>query len=177
MAEHAKKVHGTWSYDGQWNSGAEGKWLNWWLLPLGILGLLGPLIGAAISFIVTIICLWAVKFANVIFQSGFLSLLVAAVDRNIAWFFIVPLVVGYCQYAAKRFYVGYLVCLPIGNAAGFTFSMWMAAWVFKTVGALANVLLLSQIGAALRENIVPIFAIVLALGYLSVASRHFARLR
>ena len=174
MESKAKKAHGTWSYPGNGNAR---QWYGWGFLPLEILGMLGPLIGAAVSLIITIICLWLVRFANVIFQSEFLTLMVGAVDRNIAWFFIVPLVVGYCQYLAKRFYAGYFLLMPIGNAASFTFSMWMAAWVFKTVGALANVLLLSQIGIFLRENLVPIFALVLVLGYVSAAFQCPSRLR
>ena len=174
MSGQAKKVHGTWSYPGQENGR---QWFNWWFLPLEILGVLGPLIGAVISLIITIICLWIVKFANVIFQSEFLSLMIGAVDRNIAWFLAVPLAIGYCQYFARRFYAGYVLLLPIGNAAGFTFSMWIIAWVLRTVGTFSNAALLFQIGAGVRENLLPIFAIVLLLGYFPVAFRHLARQR
>jgi hypothetical protein len=174
MFGKAKKAHGTWSYPGQGN---EGHWFGWGFLPLELLGMLGPLIGAAVSLIITIICLWALKFTNVIFQSEFLSIMIGAADRNISWFFIVPLIVGYCQYFARRFYAGFALLMPIGNATSFTFSMWIIAWVFRTIGALANELFLSQIGAFLRANLAPIFAIVLVLGYLSVALRHFARSR
>ncbi|MFA5929596.1 MAG: hypothetical protein WC861_01830 [Candidatus Micrarchaeia archaeon] len=174
MPDQAKKVHGTWSYPGQ----KEGRqWFSKWFLPLEILGLLGPLIGAAISLFISIACLWAVKLANVIFQSEFLTLMVGAVDRNIAWFFIVPLIIGYCQHMAKRFYAGYLACMPIGNAAAFTFSMWTIAWVLRAIGTLANVAFLFQIGAGVRENLALIFALVLMLGYVSVGRAHFARSR
>ena len=177
MPDQPKKVHGEWNYSGQWNEWKAKPAFNWWFLPLEVLGLLGPLIGAVVSIIITIACLWAVKAANVIFQSELLSLMIGAVDRNIAWFFISPLVIGYCQHFAKRFYAGYLICLPLGNAVSFAFSMWIAAWVFRTIGALAGVALLSQIGAGVRENLLLVFALVLLLGYVSVARVHLARSR
>jgi len=177
MEEQAKKVHGTWSYAGgegerRWKEGSKPRFFNWWLLPLEVMGFLGPLIGAIASLVITIICMWIAKFANVIFQSEFLSMMIGAVDRNIAWFFIAPLAIGYCQYMAKKFYVGYLLFLPIGNAVGTTFSMWIIAWVLRTIGALSGVALLFQIGAWMRESLAAIFALVLILGYLSVAFRH-----
>jgi len=176
MDSHNPK--GEWVHPGQrqWEESGKNRF-NYWFLPLEVLGLLGPLIGAAVSLFFTILCLWAVKFANIIFQSEFFSLMIGAVDRNIAWFFIVPLVIGYCQHFAKKFYIGYLVCMPIGNAAGFTFSMWMLAWVLRTIGALANVAFLAQAGAGLRENLFLIFALVLLMGYIAVARMHLARSR
>jgi len=166
----AKNAKGEWAHPGQrqWD---DSRWFNWWFLPAEVLGMAGPLIGAAISLFATIICLWIVKFANAILQSEFLSLMIGAVDRNIMWFLIVPLVIGYCQYFAKRVYIGHVLLQPVGNAVGFTFSMWIIAWLLRTAGATAGVPLLSQIGATLRENILPIFAIVLALGYVLVLAR------
>ena len=172
----AHNPKGEWTHPGQ-RQWKEKQGFNYWFLPLEVLGLIGPLIGAAVSLFTTIICLWIVKFANVIFQSEFLSLMVASVDRNIAWFFIAPLVIGYCQHFAKRFYVGYLVCMPIGNATGFTFSMWILAWVLRTIGALANVAFLTQVGSGVRENLSLIFALVLLLGYVGAARMHLARSR
>jgi hypothetical protein len=168
---------GEWVHPGQrqWSENRGKPGFSYWFLPLEILGMLGPLIGAAISLFTTIICLWIVKFINVIFQSEFFTLMIGAVDRNIAWFFIVPLVIGYCQHFSKRFYAGYLVCMPIGNAAGFTFSMWIVAWVFRAIGTLANVGFLFQIGAGVRENLFLIFALVLLMGYVAVARMHLAR--
>ncbi|MCX6771940.1 MAG: hypothetical protein NTX79_07845 [Candidatus Micrarchaeota archaeon] len=174
MAGEAKKVHGTWSYPGE---GKQRQWLNWWFLPLEIMGMIGPLIGAVVSLIVTIICLWIVRLVNIVLQSQLAALMIEAVDWNIAWFFVVPLVIGYCQYFARRFYAGYLVCMPIGNAAGFAFSTWIIAWVFRAVGTLSSIAFLYQIGAGLRENLLLIFALVLLLGYVSVARMHLARSR
>ena len=177
METHNPK--GEWIHPGerQWNENRSKPGFNYWFLPLEILGLTGPLIGAVVSLAVTIICLWMVKFANVIFQSEFFTLMIGAADRNIAWFFIVPLVVGYCQHFAKRFYAGYLVFMPIGNAAGVTFSAWMAAWVCRTIGTLANAGFLFQVGAGVRENLALIFALMLLLGYVSAARMHLARSR
>jgi len=177
MDTHTQK--GEWIHPGQrqWKENSGKREFNWWFLPLEILGMIGPLISAVVSLIVTIICLWLVKFANFIFQSELLDLMIGAVDRNIMWFLIVPLVMSYCQYFAKRFYAGYLVCMPIGNAAGFAFSMWIVAWVLRTAGTLANAAFLFQIGAGVRENLLLIFALVLLLGYISVARAHLARSR
>jgi len=177
METHNPK--GEWVHPGQrqWKEEAGKPGFKYWLLPFEILGLLGPLIGAAVSLFITIIWLWAVKFANVIFQSEFLSRMIAAVDRNIVWFFIVPLLIGYCQHFAKRFYAGYLVCMPIGNAIGFAFSTWMLAWIIREIGMMANIAFLLQAGLGVRENIPLIFALVLLLGYISVARMHLARAR
>ncbi|MFA6908104.1 MAG: hypothetical protein WC263_04740 [Candidatus Micrarchaeia archaeon] len=170
---------GEWVHPGQrqWSEGRARPGFSYWFLPLEILGLMGPLIGAAISLFTTILALWAVKFANAALQSEFLSLMIGAVDRNIAWFFIAPLTIGYCQHLAKRFYAGYLVCMPIGNAAAFTFSAWVIAWVLRTIGALADVAFLFRIGSGVRENLALVFALVLLLGYVSVARAHLARSR
>jgi len=170
----AKNAKGEWVHPGQ-RQWEENRWFNWWFLPAEVLGMIGPLIGAAISLFITIICLWIVKFANAILQSEFLALMIGAVDRNIAWFLAVPLVIGYCQYFARRFYAGHVLLQPVGNAVGFTFSMWIIAWLLRTVGAMASVPLLSQIGTALRENLLPVFAVVLALGYISVLARGAAK--
>jgi len=177
MEDQAKKVHGTWSYPGkenerQWKNASKPRFFNWWLLPLEIRGMLGPLIGAVVSLVITILCMWIAKFANVIFQSEFLSMMIGAVDRNIMWFFIAPLAIGYCQYLAKKFYVGHLLFLPLGNAVGTTFSIWIIAWVIKTIGAISGVALLFQIGTLARASLPFIFALVLLLGYWSVAFRH-----
>jgi hypothetical protein len=124
-----------------------------------------------------VLMVWALAFANAIFQSTFISLMIAAVERNLHLFFTCSLVMGYCDYFARRFFAGYALLWPVGNAVGTTFFMWIIAWVFLTVGALANVLFLSQIGTLLRENLPSVFVLVLLLGYLSVAARHLARLR
>ena len=175
METHNPK--GEWMHPGQrqWDESRGKPGFNYWFLPLEVIGLLGPLVGAAISLFTTIFFLWMAKFANIVFQSEFLALMIGAVDRNIEWFLIVPLVIGYCQYAAKRFYIGYLAFMPIGNAAGFAFSMWMAAWVCRAIGTLANVAFLFQVGAGVRENLALIFALVLLLGYVSAGRMHFAR--
>jgi len=174
MPEHAE---GEWSHPWQrrWQEDSHKRWFNWWLLPLEIMGMLGPLFGAIISFLITIWCVWLLQAVNIVFQSGLISLLVAAVYRNLAVFFAVPLVIGYCQHFARRFYIGFALLWPVGNAVGFTFSMWIIAWIVRAVGAMANVPLLVQIGSFLRESLLPIFIAVLALGYLSVAMRRFAR--
>ena len=175
METHTPK--GEWVHPGerQWNENKGKPGFNYWFLPLEILGLLGPLVGAAASLVLTIICLWAVKLVNFIFQSEFLTLMIGAADRNILLFLAVPLVVGYCQHFAKRFYAGYIVFMPIGNAVGFTFSMLTAAWVIRTIGTLANVAFLFQIGAGVRENLALIFALVLLAGYVSAVRMHLAR--
>ncbi len=171
MSRHGAK--GTWKHPGQcqWEKDSEARWLKWWFLPVEILGLIGPLIGAVISLLITLACVWLLQFVNVMLQSELLTLMVAAVYRNITLFFAVPLVIGYCQYFARRFYVGFALLWPVGNAVGFAFSMWILAWLLRTIGMFANVLLLSQIGCFLRENLLPIFVLVLALGYLTVLAR------
>jgi len=168
---------GEWTHPGQrqWREDSGKRWFSWWLLPLEILGMIGPIIGAAISLLITLACVWMLQAVNIIFQSELLSLMAAAVYRNLAVFFAVPLVIGYCQYFAKRFYLGFALLWPVGNAAGFAFSTWIIAWLVRTVGAMANVPLLVQIGAFLRESLLPIFMAVLALGYLSVLARRLAR--
>ena len=91
METHNPK--GEWVHPGQ-RQWKEKQGFNYWFLPLEIMGMLGPLIGAAISLFTTILCIWMVRFANVIFQSEFLSLMIGAVDRNIAWFFIYILLIS-----------------------------------------------------------------------------------
>jgi hypothetical protein len=166
-------VQGEWKHPGS-ASHQQGKGIRWWFLPLELLGMIGPLIGAIIGLAIVVIGIWALSLANAIFQSLFISLMIAAVERNLALFFACSLVMGYCDYFARRFYAGRALLWPVGNAVGFAFSAWIIAWVFKTVGALANVLFLSQIGDLLRGNLLLVFALVLALGYFSVAARHFA---
>jgi hypothetical protein len=173
MAEK-QNVQGEWKHPGS-ASPQTGKWLRWWSLPLELLGLLGPLIGAAIGLAIVVIAIWALALANAIFQSLFVSLMIAAVERNLALFFACSLIMGYGDYFARRFYMAYMLLGPLGGAIGFAFSAWMIAWVFKTVGALAGVPLLSYIGALLRDNLLPVFALVLLLGYFSAAVRHFSR--
>jgi len=175
METHTPKAE--WMHPGQqqWKEDSNKRWFNWWLLPLEILGMIGPILGALVSLLITLVCLWMLQAVNIILQSGLISLMVAAVYRNLAVFFAAPLVIGYCQYFAKRFYLGFALLWPVGNAVGFTFSMWIIAWLLRTIGSFANVLIVSQIGAALRENLLPIFTAVLALGYVSVLARRFAR--
>lgn len=175
MDSHNPK--GEWTHPGQqqWKEDSGKRWFNWWLLPLEILGMIGPIIGALVSLFITLLCIWMLQSVNIILQSELISLMAAAVYRNLAVFFAAPLVIGYCQYFAKRFYLGFALLWPVGNAVGFVFSMWIIAWLLRTVGTFANVLLVSQIGIALRENLLPIFIVVLALSYLSVAARAFGK--
>jgi hypothetical protein len=147
-----------------------------WLLPLEILGMLGPLVGAAISLALAVAGIWALFLANTIFQSLFFSLLISAVERNLIWFFAIPLAMGYCDYFARKFPALLLPLRAARDAVGFVFSIWVLAWLLRTGGALADVALLLQIGSALRESLVLIFA--LALGYFSLAAhwKHRARM-
>ena len=87
MGPHNPKAE--WTHPGQrrWKEDSGKRWLSWWLLPVEILGLMGPLIGAAASLLVTLVCVWMLQFINIILQSELLALMVAAVYRNLAVFF------------------------------------------------------------------------------------------
>jgi hypothetical protein len=144
---------------------------------MALLGMLGPLFGACISMMLLVAMLWALSFANLLLQSIFITLLIAAVERNLVWFFAFFLLASCCDFFARRSHAGYVILQPVRNAAGFAFSIWMISWVIRTFGALAGAAMLSQIGIALREGLFAIFLLVLALGYLSVAASDAAKRR
>ena len=170
MAEEkkAKKAQGEWMGPGyqQWNA-MKGRrwWSGWWMWPFG---LIGPLIGSAIMLVFLIIALWVLKFANAAIQSQFISLLISATAANIWVFFAFSIVMGYLDFIIKRSPFAYMTLWPAQNGLAVTFAAWVIAWIFKTVGFLASVDFLLQIGSLLRANLAWVFVFFLALGYLTV---------
>ncbi len=156
---------------GEWKhpwAAQAGKQWSFWFLPLG---LLGPLIGSTVWIIFIVIGMWLLKFANVVLQSAFLTLLINSVIANLQWFFIASLAIGYLDFFAKKFQPAGIYLFPFMNATGATFSSWIVAWIFRTVGAMAGIAFLTDIGVALRANLAIVFAIFLVLGALAIESR------
>ena len=164
-AAQGQKAQGEWNHP--WAAKAGRHW-SLWLLPLG---LLGPLIGSAIWIVFIIIGLWLLKFANAAFQSTFVALLINAVAANLQWFLAVSLAIGYIDFFSRKFQPAGLWLFPLSNAIGATFSAWIVAWIFRTIGTLAGVPILTDIGVAIRANLLIVFAVFLALGALMVEGR------
>lgn len=162
---HGQKAHGEWNHP--WAANAGRHW-NIWSLPLG---LIGPLIGTAIWVVFIIIGLWILKFANAAFQSTFVTLLINAVAANLQWFLVVSLAIGYIDFFSRKFQPAGLWLFPLSNAIGATFSAWIVAWIFRTIGTLAGVPVLTDIGVLIRANLLIVFAVFLALGALMVEGR------
>lgn len=149
-----------------------GKGWNVWFLPFG---LIGPIIGSMIWLVVIIAGLWALSFANAVLQSQFISLLIGAVGRNLHWFFAVSLITGYLDFLSRKFPPAFPITWPASNAVGITFSAWIISWLFRTIGAMANVAVLSQIGIFLKENLAGIFVLFFAMGLLLVLAKVITR--
>jgi len=163
----AHKVKGEWMgcrncCGGQWQANRAG---SWWMLPFG---LIGPLIGAAFSLLFVVISVWALRFINAGVQSEFISLMASAIAANIWVFFAFSLAMGYLDFLVKRSPLAYMALSPVSNSLGITFSAWIIAWVFRTIGSLASVGLLSQFGTLLRANLPVVFVAFLAIGYISM---------
>lgn len=171
-AGEAAKPKGEWKHPAAAFAGQAGRRFSLWFLPLG---LLGPLIGSAIWMVFIVLMLWALKLANIIFQSAFISLLVNSVATNLQWFLVFSLVIGYIDFFARRFQPAGIWLFPVSNAVGATFSAWIVAWIFRAVGTLAGVQILFDMGALLRANLLVVFAVFLALGALMLESRRMFR--
>jgi hypothetical protein len=180
MGENAGKVDGEWEFasNGKIPNHSHprrfGSWGGWWSIPIGMLG---PIFGSVLGIVFIVLGLLLLKLLNVIFQSALISLFMASVSANLHWFFIFSLFMGYCDFFIHRSYFFYALLWPASNAAGFTFASWILAWAFKVVGQFSGVALIFQIGSLVRANLAAIFALVLLLGYLSVALRHFGARR
>lgn len=164
----AASAKGEWKHPASAFAGQAGRQWSRWFLPIG---LIGPLIGSAVWMIFIVIGLWALKLVNIVFQSAFIALLANAVMNNLQWFLAVSLITGYLDFFFRKFQPAGLYLFPVSNAVGATFSAWIAAWIFRTIGAMANVPVLFDIGAALRANLLIVFAIFLVLGALMIEGR------
>jgi len=128
-------------------------------------GLISPIIGAGISLLFLIISLWILKLTNLAIQSQLVSMIISAASANIWVFFAFSLAMGYLDFLSKRSVVSFMALTPISSAGSITFSAWILAWLFRAIGSLASVQLLSEAGIALRQNLLPVFVMFLALGY------------
>jgi len=167
------KASGVWHHPkwaGEWERARHNNWWgNSWMLPFG---LISPLIGAAFSLAFTILSLWILKLANVAIQSQLASMIISAVSANIWVFFAFSLATGYLDFLSKRSVISFMALTPISSAGSITFSAWILAWLFRAIGGLASVQFLSDAGIVLRQNLIPVFVLFLALGYASIlASR------
>lgn len=168
--EERRAREAEWAHPGRWNW----HWNSWWFWPFALLGLLGPLIGSVIWVIMIIVGLWVLRAANFVLMSGFISLLISAVSANLQWFFAVSLFLGYCDFAMRRAAGAFWFIWPVSNAVSFTFSVWIVAWVFRVIGSSAGAGALAGIGVFLRQNLLPVFLLVLALGYLLLGVRRMS---
>ena len=165
------KVRGEWSHHGCCCKECGMHRRRLWKMIFWPFGLLGPLFGSVAWLVMIIAGLWALKAANVALQSGFISLMIAAVSSNLHWFFAVSLLTGYLDFFARKFPPCTWIFRPVSSAVGTTFAAWIIAWVFRVLGAQPGAGFLSQLGVLLRENLLPIFAIVLALGMILALAR------
>ena len=166
--EGAQAAKGEWKHPAAAFAGQAGRRWNLWFLPLG---LLGPVIGTVIWMAMIVIGIWALKLANLALQSQFVTLLVFAVVNNLQWFLAFSLLIGYIDFFAKKFQPAGIYLFPFSNAFGATFSAWIVAWIFRTVGALAGVGFLFDAGVALRANLLIVFAAFLVLGAIAIETR------
>lgn len=161
---HAK---GEWNHPASAAGQASRQW-SLWFLPLGIMG---PLIGSAVWIIFIVLGMWILKFANLVLQSAFVTLLVNSVIANLQWFFIASLIIGYLDFFAKKFQPAGIYLFPFMNATGATFSAWIVSWIFRAIGTMAGIAFLTDIGVALRANLAIVFAVFLVLGALAIENR------
>ncbi len=129
-----------------------------------IFSLLGPLIGSIIGLAMLVLCLWLLKFANVVLASSFIIAMIVAVEVNLQWFFAFSLIIGYSKYFIKAYPPSAWVLWPFSNGLGMAFFVWIIAWVFRQIGQSAGNLALFGIGAFIRGNLVEIFALFFVLG-------------
>ena len=168
MEEEAHKVKGEWSdarWHSRWQEHRQRRWSGWWMWPFG---LIGPLVSAVFSIVFIVVALWALRFVNGGIQSEFVSLMVGAVASTIWVFFAFALVMGYLDYLTKRSAMAYVVLWPLSDSLGITFFAWIASWVLRTIGELSSVAMLGQAGEALRQNLLPVFIVFAAIGYISL---------
>ena len=168
MEEGAHKVKGEWSdarWHGRWQEHRQRRWGGWWMWPFG---LIGPLVGAVFGIVFIVVALWVMRFVNAGIQSEFVSLMIGAAASTIWVFFAFALVMGYLDYLTKRSPMAYVVLWPVSNSLGITFFAWIAAWILRTIGELASVAMLGQAGMVLRQNLLPVFVVFAAIGYISL---------
>lgn len=155
---------------GEWQHPGEQQKQQWgwrsWLWPIG---LLGPLIGSIISIVILIGVLWGLKFTNVILQSEFITQIISSVGENIALFFVFFLFTSYAKFFMMRSRTAYMLLHPLSEAAAVLFTAWILGWLLGYAGEVTNVPLVAQAGGLISANLLPIFAAVLVLGYLSIA--------
>jgi|GEM_PF-1202933 len=167
-ASRAAHAEGEWRHPQQDFHAQPNGFGHLWSLPFG---LLGPLLGAALSLLLVFILMWVLKIVNVVFQSALVSLMFNSVMANLQWFFAAFLAIGYLGYFSRFSLRAALVLQPFSSAVGTTFFAWMAAWLLRAVGTMAGIGFLSQAGNALGGNLPTIFFIFLALGFVASAMR------
>ena len=155
---------------GEWQHPWEQQKQQWgwrsWLWPIG---LLGPLIGSIISIVILIAILWGLKFTNAILQSDFITQIISSVGENITLFFVFFLFTSYAKFFMMRSRAAFMLLHPLSEAASTLFAAWILGWLLSYSGEVTNVPLVAQAGGLISANLLPIFAAVLVLGYLSIA--------
>jgi len=162
MAGKPRQAQGEWVHPWQEQEG----W-GWrvWLWPIG---LLGPLIGSAISIVVLVAILWLLKSINMILQSLFISQLIGAATANIAWIFGFFLFTSYAKFLMMHSRAAYMSLHPLSEAVSTTFVAWVLGWLLRHAGDAMSVPMIGTLGKALSASLVYIFAFVLILSYLGL---------
>lgn len=133
--------------------------------------LISPLIGSIIWLAMVVLCLWFLKFANIVLASSFIVAMIVAVEVNLQWFFAFSLLIGYSKYFIKAYPPSAWVLWPFSNSLGIVFSAWIIAWVFRQIGQNSGASALFGIGTFIRGNLIGIFILFIVLGLLFMPIR------
>ncbi len=152
MEEHGKR----------WESRGK-EWDGWFHRTLGVVG---PLLSSIIGVIVLALLVWAMTFVNSHVQSWLLADISSFLTNNIAVFFVIFLFFSYTSYFSRFNRRAYRLFSPFSVAVAVMVCFWIAAHAITTANVSLGIPALSEIAFHVNQNLLAIFWLFLALGYL-----------
>ncbi len=134
-------------------------------------GVIGPVLSSILSLIVLVLVIWLLNSLGVLTGFLFLQRIGAFFAENLALFFLLFLFFSAASYVGRCAPRPYLLFQPLVKAIGF--AVWL--WVFASLAGIANSSLrfswLAGLVLFIKANLIFLFLLFLALGYLFLIAR------
>jgi disulfide bond formation protein DsbB len=149
------------------------QWKSWWYNTFGVIA---PIVSGVIVVVFLAMLVWVIQQINSSINDLFLGHIANFLLVNLAFFFVVTLVLGYGKYLEYSYREKSWMFKPIFTSIGATFVFWFIAWTFTLLNSLFENKMVygsaaeggfsfGDIASSINYNLFVIFLVFLILGY------------
>lgn len=132
-----------------------------------------PLIQSILGTMIIMICTYALVALSQGLDNAFLKLMGQFLIYKIHYLFILSLLFNYNQYFKKHSNESYRFFSPLPDAFSAALMAWMISHLLNTINIYSKLQFLQLLSDILYENLIPIFFIILLLGYILVLTKEY----